>query len=85
MKREGMNERQGWIDGKNVWGRAHTGLSGEDVLIVKEVLHPCHHVVDVGGRGELHALAVLVDPRVVETSLEGSGIRRMPRSMRMTS
>ncbi len=49
-------------------GWARTGLGGEGVVIVKEVLHPCHHVVDVGGRGELHALAVLVDPRVVKAS-----------------
>ena len=43
-----------------------TGLGGEDVLVVEEVLHPGHHVVDVGGCGELDALAVLVDPSVVQ-------------------
>ena len=58
-------------------GRApiRTGLGGEDVLVVKEVLHPCHHVVDVGGCGELDALAVLVDPGVVQ-----AGRRRSVRS-----
>ena len=62
-----------------------TGFSREDVLIVKEVLHPCHHVVDIGGRGKLHALAVLVDPRVVEASGERGRVRRMSGSMRSAS
>ena len=45
-----------------------TGLGGEDVLVVEEVLYPCHDVVDVCGRRKLDAFAVLVDPRVVETN-----------------
>ena len=67
VKRGGTSE----LDGKRqTEGRAptRTGLGGEDVLVVKEVLHPCHHVVDVGRRGELHVFAILVDPRVVETN-----------------
>ena len=52
-----------------------TGLGGEDVLVVEEVLHPGHHVVDVGGCGELDALAVLVDPCVVEATSFGQSVR----------
>lgn len=44
-----------------------TRLCREHVLVVKQVLHPSHHVVDVSRCGQLHALPILVDPRVVET------------------
>ena len=44
----------------------HTRFCGEDSLIVKKVLHPCHDIVDVRRRRELYALAVLVDPGVVQ-------------------
>lgn len=46
---------------------ARTRLCREHVVVVKQVLHPSHHVVDVSRRGQLHALSILVDPRVVET------------------
>lgn len=52
-----------------------TGLGGEGVLVIEEVLHPGHHVVDVGGCGELDALAVLVDPCVVEATGFGQSVR----------
>lgn len=43
-----------------------TGLRGEHVLVVQQILHPSHYIVNVGRRWELYALAILVDPRVVE-------------------
>lgn len=44
-----------------------TRLGGEGVLIVNHVLYPCHHVIDVGGGGELDALTILVNPSVVQS------------------
>ena len=46
-----------------------TGLSGENVLVVKEVLHPCHNVVNVRGCRKLDALAVLIAPGVVKADV----------------
>ncbi len=43
-----------------------TRLGREHIIVVKEVLHPSHYVVNVGGCGELDTLAVLIDPGVVQ-------------------
>lgn len=45
-----------------------TGLCWENVLIVEKVLNPCHDVVDVCGGSKMDALAILIDPCVVETA-----------------
>ena len=48
-------------------GRRRTGLGREDVLVIEQILHPGHHIVDVGGRRKLDTFPVLVDPGVIET------------------
>jgi hypothetical protein len=42
-----------------------TGLCGEDVLVIQEILDPCHDVVDVCRSAKVDAVAILVDPGVV--------------------
>ena len=53
-----------------------TRLGGEHILVIEHILHPCHDIVDVRRRGKLYALAVLVDPCVVEATSFGWSVRK---------
>jgi hypothetical protein len=44
-----------------------TRFSWEYGFVVKEVLNPGHHVVDIGGSWKLDTSAILVDPRVIQS------------------
>jgi hypothetical protein len=45
-----------------------TRLCWENIFIVEKVLNPCHDIVNVRGRGKMDTLAILINPRVVETA-----------------
>ena len=51
---------------------SRTRFCRERVLVVKQVLHPRHHIIDVCRCRQLHMLAICVDPRVIEPATQSA-------------
>jgi len=57
-----------------------TRLGGEDVLIVEKVLNPCHDIIYVCRCCKVDALAILVDPCIIEVWSSRHGGTRLLRT-----